>query len=304
MKHLPALGLSLLLGSVALASPDWADVPVPAEAGAGHTWEVDGRLSLDFNQKDKAAALAGKAWADAYINGWKGPGRGHFDSDYSRVKNGNLELLARWTAPEKMNLGGVSTTKPLTYPVFVETRMRVSPTVLSSNFWFLSEDDEQELDIVECYGTRGSQSGAGGAVNENDRRAADAPGIAGSNYHFFERDPATNAVIEDHGHDGKYHEPSDGVAYRDGFHRFGAFWKSPEHVEIYYDGRLVRTLKRDNFTDFDGKGFHRPMRLILDVEDHAWRVKAGITPSRESLNDPKQNRMWVDWVRVLRPVAR
>ena len=134
------------------------------------------------------------------------------------------------------------------------------------------------------------------------KRGNQAAGIAGSNYHFFKRDPQTNDVIEDVGGDGKHHPPSDGVDYRDGFHTFGAYWRDPFHIEIYYDGQLVRTISRGDFTDVDGKGFHRPMRMILDLEEHNWRVKNGIHPSADNLRNPEKNRMWVDWVRVYRPV--
>jgi len=276
---------TLGLAGHASASPDWADLSVPADAGDGREWVVDEQFSVDFNQEDKAAAL-GTGWVDRYINGWRGPGRGHFSSEHSRVKDGKLELVSRWDGPDKMKLGVASTTAALTHPVFVEARMKVSASVLSSNFWLLSEDDVQELDVVECYGT---QDDAGN------------PGEAGANYHIFERDADTNDVIEDHGHQPEHFAPDGGGAWRDGFHRFGAYWKDAWTVEFYYDGKLVRTLTKDDINDPEGRGMDRPMRMILDLEDHSWRVKQGITPSKESLDDPETNRMWVDWVRVCRP---
>ncbi len=284
------------------ASP--ADLPVPADAGEGMRWEADPELSVGFDRGEKAAAL-GSAWTDRYINAWAGPGRGVFSPEHSRVHRGNLELVAQAVpgpGGKNLKLGVVSSAEAVSYPIYVEARMRASPLVLSSNFWLLSEDDVQEIDVVEVYGTRGGAGGAGGSAGAGNAAGADAAGIAGSNYHFFERDPDTNAVIRDHGHDGHHHPPADGVAYRDGFHTFGVFWRDPFHVEFYYDGTLVRTLERDGISDFDGTGFSRPMRIILDLEEHDWRVKSGITPSPERLADPEQNRLWVDWIRVLRPV--
>lgn len=289
MKQLCAAVLTFLLmfgpAGDASASPDWADVPVPADAGDGRAWVVDESLSVDFNQASKEAAL-GSGWVDRYINGWRGPGRGHFSSEHSRVKDGNLELVSRWDGPDKLKLGVVSTVATVTHPVFVETRMKVSASMLSSNFWMLSDDDVQELDVVECYGTH-DDSGK--------------PGKGGSNYHMFERDPDSNDIIKDHGHQQMAHAPAGGGAWRDGFHRFGAYWKDAWTVEFYYDGELVRTLTKDDINDPEGLGMDRPMKIILDLEDHAWRVKQGITPSVKSLEDPETNRMWVDWVRVVRP---
>ncbi|BAM03540.1 LamG domain-containing protein [Phycisphaera mikurensis] len=302
---LPTFLAAALLGVSALAAePGLADLPVPADAGEGMRWQLDERFTLGFDGGDKAAAL-GTGWTDAYINAWPGPGRGVFSSEHSRVHDGNLELLAQAVPGPKgknLKLGVISTTEALSYPVFLEARMRVSPLVLSSNFWLLSEDDVQELDIIECYGTRGGAGGAGGSADIGGNRGDGEPGIAGSNYHMFERDPVSNDVIKDHGGDGHHHPPSDGVAYRDGFHTFGAYWRDPFHVEIYYDGERVRTLAGADINDFDGTGFSRPMRVILDLEEHDWRVKSGIDPSPRRLADPTQNRLWVDWIRVLRPV--
>jgi len=40
------------------------------------------------------------------------------------------------------------------------------------------------------------------------------------------------------------------------------------------------------------------MQIIINMEDQAWRVDQGITPTDEELADTKKSIMWVDWIRV------
>ncbi|MGF1816900.1 RICIN domain-containing protein, partial [Vibrio splendidus] len=45
------------------------------------------------------------------------------------------------------------------------------------------------------------------------------------------------------------------------------------------------------------------MFIILDTEDHSWRSEAGIIASDADLADNSKNKMYVDWIRVYKPVG-
>ncbi len=52
----------------------------------------------------------------------------------------------------------------------------------------------------------------------------------------------------------------------------------------------------------NGRGFHKEMDIIINVESQSWLVSRELTPSDSNLNDPSRNSMLVDWVRVYKPV--
>lgn len=58
----------------------------------------------------------------------------------------------------------------------------------------------------------------------------------------------------------------------------------------------------DPFEYQGGKGFTKPLNIIINIESQDWHVKAGRTPSDEDLNNPEKNTMKVDWFRVFKPV--
>ena len=285
------VGVACAVAAAGLVAPaggaqDWRGIPVPADAGNGRTWQIDNALSRDFNQSTKSAAL-GNAWQDRYINGWRGPGLTQFSSNHTSVGGGHLILSAARVPNTNRVYCGVATTKgTVRYPVFVEASIKVSGLVLSSNLWLLSRDDVQELDIVELYGSN---------------RQSWFAQRSSSNYHIFERD-ANNRILKDN-NDQKHHLLPNGVPYRNAFHRFGAYWKSPFEVDFYIDGRKVRELRRNGITDPRGRGLDQPMPIILDTEDHAWRSNQGIVASDAELRNDSINKMRVDWIRVYKPVA-
>lgn len=57
----------------------------------------------------------------------------------------------------------------------------------------------------------------------------------------------------------------------------------------------------DPFEYQDGKGFTKPLNIILNLESQDWHVKANRTPTDADLNNPEKNTMKVDWFRVFKP---
>jgi len=58
----------------------------------------------------------------------------------------------------------------------------------------------------------------------------------------------------------------------------------------------------DPYAHQGGKGIHKKLDIIINVEAQSWHALAGRTPSDEQLNDPTQNNnLLVDWIRVFKP---
>ncbi|GLR71810.1 extracellular agarase [Agaribacter marinus] len=280
---------------------DWQDIPLPDKLNTQHNWQLVDEVSDSFNYQQKSNDFNDK-WHDNHIRGWKGPGATYFDSNHSAIENGKLVLSAS-PVPEsqqgeiidygdiqskKTIFTGFVTAKTLIkYPIYVEASLKVSKFALASNFWMLSDDDVYEIDVTETYG-------------DTEHNAK----LMATNYHIFVRDPVTNDYLQDNGHKPKHHKTPTQDMLNEDYHRFGFYWKSPTHMEFYLDGSLIRTLSTDtDLTDPDNNFFNTPMRIIFDMEDHVWRAKKGITPTKEELIDPTKNRMYVDWIRAYQPTS-
>jgi len=255
-------------------------------------WTLDTKFSDEFNYEGKNAEFK-KNWNDTYFNGWRGPGFTEWTSNNSDVKDGNLIIMASRKPNTKRVYCGVITSKDeIKYPIYTEVRAKVANQVLSSNFWFLSKDDKRELDVIEVYG----------GDRESEKWFASH---AASNTHVFLRNDSDNSIIKDINKSVK-HTTADGSPWRDQFHTYGAYWKDPFTVDIYYDGKLVNEIRKESIQDPDNLGLNRSMFMIIDLEDHDWRSRKNppITPTDEELADNNKNKFLIDYVRTFRPVAK
>ncbi|AWB65303.1 beta-agarase [Saccharobesus litoralis] len=297
MKKLALLAISSVFSTSGIAA-DWDGIPVPASAGAGKTWQLQDSYSDSFNYTGKPSSFTNK-WKDTYFNGWTGPGLTHWSSSESWVSDGNLIISAsRRQGTNKVNAGVITSKTKVKYPIFMEARIKVSNLELSSNFWLLSENDEREIDILEVYG---GASDTWFAKNMS------------TNFHVFFRNNQTNAIISDF-NDQTHNTPPWGTYWRDGFHRFGAYWKSPTEVTFYINGQQTSdgswaqaVMKDKDYTgailDKSQYNMDEEMFIILDTEDHDWRSNQGIVASDADLANGNKNKMYVDWIRVYKPVA-
>ncbi|WNJ18800.1 family 16 glycosylhydrolase [Pontibacter sp. G13] len=290
--------ISLLLLAALIAdvswsqAQDWADIPVPVEAGSGLRWELLEDFSDDFNYDSKTDSAFVSKWNDHYHNPWKGPGLTHFVSDQSEIRGGHLVIkAARREGTELVNCGVVTSKKQILYPMYTEARIKASSLVLSSNFWMLSEDATRELDMVEVYGT------------DRPDQIWQASHMS-TNYHIFERTP--RQIIHNYSNSA-HHALTGNEPWREEFHTFGVYWKSPTEITFYIDGEPKNSFSTENMESYDENFIDRPMYLIIDTEDHDWRSspKNGQDPviaTDEELKDSSRNKMRVDWVRTYRPV--
>ena len=308
-KNLMLLTASISIGACSLTNiydlgqadikQDWQNIPLPEVVSNRGEWRLKSENSDSFNYQGKTSEFNNK-WHDNHIRDWKGPGATHFSAQHSDVEEGKLVLSAspvpegkqgsivnygKFESKKTIYTGFVTAKVLINYPVFVEASLKISKLALANNFWMLSDDDRNEIDVTETYG--------------------DTPKTANhmsSNYHIFKRDPDTNDMLGDYGHKQAFHKPKDKSLMYDKYHRFGFYWHSPTQMEFYLNGELVRTLNTENdLNDPENKFMDRAMRLIFDMEDHVWRARKGISPTTEQLTDQNLNKMYVDWIRTYKP---
>ncbi|MFS1438526.1 RICIN domain-containing protein [Shewanella sp. 10N.286.48.A6] len=298
--HLNLVCATALISTSVLSSSiyaaDWDDIPLPAVAGNGLVWQLNEQYSDSFNYNGKTSTFNSK-WNDTYFNAWEGPGLTRWNSGESWVSDGNLIISASRKAPDLVNAGVITSKTKVKYPIFLEANIKVSNLELSSNFWLLSENDEREIDILEVYG---------GA-----RETWFAQNMS-TNFHVFLRNN-DNSIRSDF-NDQTHNTPVWGNNWREGFHRFGAYWKSPTDVTFYIDGQETPNGSWDEVVmkdkDYTGAIMNKSqytmneeMFIILDTEDHSWRSEAGNIATNADLADASKNKMYVDWIRVYQPVS-
>ena len=279
MKKISHCLVLVLLAFTSYAQQDWDQIVVPADAGTGNKWELQTELSDSFNYQGKGVNFR-KNWVDRYVNGWGGPGLSNFSSNHSDVLDGNLVIRASRNAPNRVFCGVISSKKEVLFPIYMEVNMKGSATPLSSNFWFISEDQVNEIDVNEVYGRLAGEKSKG----------------MGTNYHIFRRSP-----FKDLANSPGHHLTENGTAFSEEFHRVGVYWKDAFNFDFYLDGKLVRQMKI-NDPRSPSVGFNQPMQMIIDIEDHPWRSNDGIVANDAELADDTKNRMYVDWIRMYKPV--
>ena len=286
--------------AVSLVAEDWKKVALPEQITKTTNWQLQPNVSDSFNYSAKNEAFF-KKWHDNHIRGWLGPGATHFSSSHSYIDDNKLVLTSSPVPADKQGTmvnydgfkskktiytGFVTAKELIQYPVYVEASLKISKLALANNFWMLSDDDRNEIDVTETYGD---------SVNQANHMS--------SNYHIFKRDAVSNNMVADYGHKQGFHKTPDHAVFYDDYHRFGFYWQSPTYMEFYLDGVHVRTLSdKDDLFDPEGHFMDRGLRIIFDMEDHVWRAKKGITPSIAELEDETKNKMFVDWIRTYVPV--
>ncbi|WP_010182338.1 Ig-like domain-containing protein [Aquimarina agarilytica] len=295
MEFKKLFALALMSSSLLTQAQDWKNTPVPADPGQGKKWELQKGYSDDFNYNGKNAQFRSN-WRDAYFHSWTGPGLTQWQSDHSDVKGGNLIISASRHGANRVNCGVVTSKTKVIYPIFMEARIKVSNLELSSNFWMLSEDDKREIDVLEVYG--------GASDVWFAQRMS-------TNFHVFERG-AGNRILSDYNDQNHVTLPNNEL-WRNKFHTFGVYWKSPSEVYFYIDGKQTKDgswAQSDMFDkdytrrkmDKNRFKMDKPVFMIIDTEDHSWRSEQGIVASDADLKNPNKNKMLVDWVRTYKPV--
>lgn len=297
----------VLLTVVTCVAQDWSGIPVPADPGTGKVWKLRNDVSDDFSydfQGTGSEAVIGGKWTNAYHNSWTGPKPTIWTRDHVYVEGGKMKIKASRVPGEMVEVnyngstynlkatrtGCATSVKQVVYPVYVETYVKITKSVLASDVWMLSSDDTQEIDICEAYG--GDRW-----TNEwfSNKRLH-------LSHHVFIRSPFQDWQPSD---EGSFYTDGSTI-WSDGYHRIGVYWKDPWHLEYYVDGKLVRTRSGEAEIDpkgyTNGTGLSKPMDIIINTEDQTWRAVQGLTPTDEELKNTDNTTFQVDWVRVYVPV--
>lgn len=305
----------LVLASLCVAQ-DWKDVPIPVSAPSGMSWKIQ-QVSDDFNY-DSSGGNRPKEfsdrWNDTYLNTFSGPSCTSYHRDHTWTNDGFLNVHANWDPKSSIIYAGcLSSKEAYTYPLLMETRVKLSTAMLANNVWMISADQTEEIDLLETYPNEREN------LTWFDKRLH-------LSHHVFERKPFKDyQPSDDVGVKGTWYHVKGKDSWRGDWLRIAVYWRDPWHLEYFINGDLVRTVDRNSYSwmNEDGKlvevktgfnvidkfgytkgtGLSKPMHVIINLEQQQWITDKSIFPSREDLTDSNhKNIMYVDWVRVFKGV--
>lgn len=252
-----------------------ASLPEPPP---GQHWVKIEELSDEFNGTE----LDVNKWSPRHPY-WHGGSASHFAPENVSVNGGVLQLhstAAKNPSEVKDRLNElwlksacVSSTKPAALYGFYQARLKASKLSMFSSFWF--QNKYAEIDVAEQIGSPGK--------HEGERL------IMAMNTHFFTNGGVSSPNRQNQERGAKA-QMSSGAA--DNFHVYGVWWKEPNTVVFYLDGKEVANVKPP-------QPFTEPMFMFFDTEVHSFYGP----PAIDSLKDPNKNTMTVDWIRSWKLVA-
>lgn len=274
-----------------------SNLPEPPE---GFKWAVN----PDFTDEFDGEQLNAEKWYAKSPYWQNGRPPATFKAYNVSVKSGCLRIKnSRLDPPEgndgkpgdRYHLAGgaVASKSDQAWYGYYETRMKASPTPMSSTFWLKNlpktvryvdetgklvvEQHRQELDILETMGTPTRFENWNRQFNSNTHYGLRAKGRPS---------PPTLSV-------GSPHGESKMIAKTDeAFHTYGLWWVDAKTLHFYYDGEYRFTINPG--TDYNLQPFARPMYMHLVTETYDWEPSL---PTDEMLtDDPKYSTLY-DWVR-------
>ncbi len=232
---------------------NFGNTPLPTNLQGIASWDLLTGFSDDFEHNNKNSAQFRNVWDERYNPdpGFQGPGQtrwfirntpNDFDAGLVTVNNGNLIIRTASGQNGTVNCGIISSKNTVRYPIYTEARIRVSNLRTSSNFWALNECDNEEIDMLECYG--------GDPDNFYAKQMS-------TNFHIWHRQgvqniPGTDDLDNCGGLDitdftyqtffttnpnSADFNSSATQFWRNDFHNFGVYWASPTSCTFYIDGQ-------------------------------------------------------------------
>lgn len=306
----------LLFATPFCSAQDWKDVPVPVQAPAGSKWVIQS-VSDDFSYVSSGGKRPREftdRWNDIYVNTFSGPSCTSYHRDHTWTKDGLLAVHANWAAKSSVIYAGcLSSKETYTYPLLMETKVKLTTAMIANNVWMISADQTEEIDLLETYPNDREN------LSWFDKRLH-------LSHHVFERKPFKDYQPSDEEDvKGTWYHETGRDSWRGEWLRIAVYWKDPWHLEYFVNGKLTRTVDRNGYsyldengklvevkTDFNvidkrgytkGTGLSKPMHVIINLEQQQWITDKSIFPSREDLTDTNnKNIMYVDWVRVYKGV--
>ncbi|MBB6461396.1 Ig-like domain-containing protein [Flammeovirga kamogawensis] len=293
------------------AQHDWDGVDIPATLPAGMKWELD-PVSDGFNYESSSSNRGEEfdsRWNELYINGFSGPSATSYHKDHVWSTGGNLVIHAAKDNQNIIYTGCISSKASFSYPMFMEAKVKQPSCMLAANIWMISQDETEELDMLESYPNVQED---GGWLDQRIHLS----------HHTFIREPFQDYQPRDeHGVKGTWYWEKDRTSWHDDWLRIGVYWINPHHVEYYINGKWVRTMKSHEhsflneegevetyYTEFDAldkfgyteeTGLSKPQHIIINMEQQDWLTALNVWPTDEDLDDANgRNTYLVDWVRL------
>lgn len=251
---------------------------------AGKKWVKIENLSDEFD----GTALDETKWKNTDPSRWLGRAPAIFKKDVATVSDGNLRLTCyQLPEPEVVNgktwthAGGyIGSKNAAQVGSYFEARMKGSKTFMSSTFWVINNRGDgsgcdvrvTELDIQECIG-----------------QVTTTASWAQNKYRTMSSNTHSRQAVCDNTPQGSKGNSVDlgGAAYAD-YHVYAAWWKSPNEILFFLDGKHVYTVE-------PVADFNLPMYLRMVSETYDWNpvpADGGMTGSVEDRTT------FYDWVRV------
>ncbi|WP_332816230.1 family 16 glycosylhydrolase [Ramlibacter sp.] len=208
----------------------------PAPLGPGNLppqWQFDVDLSDEF----EGGQLEAQRWFD-HDPLWEGRPPSRFDRRNVSHRRGLLRLLSTAQpegSPSRYHTAAIKARQPMRYG-YLETRARAGASAISSAFWLYAKDEDRwtEIDVFELSGAPAQRT----TLHTAAHVFYDHPRGLRDPLHLQRPIALDFPVHED-------------------FHVYGLAW-SPERLEWWVDGRVVRALPNEHW--------HQPLHLMFDSE--------------------------------------
>lgn len=246
------------------------------------SWAIVEALTDEF----EASKLDASKWDDFHPH-WNGRAPSNFKKGNAYVENGNLKLKSGVRKdPSTVNnpevdiwvdaAACVSKEKSAKVGYFYEVSMKASSLSMSSAIWF-RVGNYSEIDIIEHIGNASNSQSETLNKDLSYQYHTNAFHYTGNIVHAVERNEWT---MQTRG--------------RDEYHVYGLWWKDPNTLQFYHNGKHVMTTKPP-------VAFDENLKMIFDTEvfpeyTASWG-KAGL-PLVANLNDNTKNTASIEYVRT------
>ncbi|MEM9928306.1 MAG: glycosyl hydrolase [Bacteroidota bacterium] len=282
MRFIPFLILLFFSLSPLYGQPTFQPGEDPAPEGK--TWVPVPELSDDFKGREVDLSKwqiepEGNDWT------WIGRAPGLFQAKNVEIRKGRLTVNVG-VLPEPQIIQGktythygaiVRSIHPAQVGYYLEARMKANRTEMSSTFWLMTKYDcerKMELDIQECVGV---------VSPDAEPWAQEWDHVMHSNYIHRQ----TECNPEPLQLQNSIETPTQNA---DRFYVYAAWWKSPDEVRFYLDGKYLYSVKPNVKYDRDAW-------LQMAIETYNWNpipADGGVIKNAKR----KDRRTEYDWIRV------
>ncbi len=192
----------------------------------------------------------------------------------------------------------IHTKAETSYPMYTEASIKTAHISAYNTYWLNNGniDERDEIDIIENNSKPSCSNCSADIFPER------------MNTQYFHVNPDLNPK-EVRGHanylrsDLSNANPMRDIAWNEGYHTYGVWWKDAQHIQFYLDGEPAGSIKVGQYkhagqdTYYPDRFFTKDLEIIFDL----WTNEAGWLgglPPKSDLSGNSINTMRVDWVRT------